>query len=209
MVDDMNKPIAVLFDTAPAYLTSKQMQELVEWTQGALQEKKYHPLLIAANFLLEFLNIHPFQDGNGRLSRILTNLLLLKEGYLYMPYVSHEKLIEDNKPDYYVALRRSQKTIGTKKEDITPWLNFFFAIFFKQSQMAVELLSKEKVEKILTKKQLAVWEFLQKIEEASPGEIAGETKIVQPTVRQALDKLLRLKKIERVGLGRSTKYRKL
>lgn len=209
MVDDANKPIAILFDTVPAYLTPKEMQELVEWTQGALQNKKYHPLLIVANFLIEFLNIHPFQDGNGRLSRVLTNLLLLKEGYLYMPYVSHEKLVEDNKPDYYVALRRSQKTIGTKKEDITPWLNFFFTIFLKQSQMAVELLSKEKVEKILTKKQLAVWEFLQRVEEASPGEIAGETKVAQPTVRQALDKLLRLKKIERVGLGRSTKYRKL
>lgn len=232
MVDDANKPIAVLFDTVPAYLTPKEMQELVEWTQRALQEKKYHPLLIVANFLLEFLNIHPFQDGNGRLSRVLTNLLLLKEGYLYMPYVSHEKLVEDNKPDYYVALRRSQKTISApkdgpepspmtsyganklptkqaKKEDIAPWFNFFFTIFLKQSQMAVELLSKEKVEKILTKKQLAVWEFLQRVEEASPGEIANETKVAQPTVRQALNKLLRLKKIERVGLGRSTKYRKL
>ncbi len=209
MVDEDNKPIAVLFDTVPAYLTPKQMQELVEWTQKALQEKKYHPLLIVANFLLEFLNIHPFQDGNGRLSRILTNLLLLKEGYLYMPYISHEKLIEDNKPDYYVALRRSQKTIGTKKENVMPWLDFFFTIFLKQSQMALELLSKEKVEKILTQKQLAVWEFLQKVEEASPGEISDKTKIAQPTVRQALDKLLRLKKIERVGLGRSTKYRKL
>ncbi len=209
MVDEDNKPIAVLFDTVPAYLTPKQMQELVEWTQKALQEKKYHPLLIVANFLLEFLNIHPFQDGNGRLSRILTNLLLLKEGYLYMPYISHEKLIEDNKPDYYVALRRSQKTIGTKKENVMPWLDFFFTIFLKQSQMALELLSKEKVEKILTQKQLAVWEFLQKVEEASPDEISDKTKIAQPTVRQALDKLLRLKKIERVGLGRSTKYRKL
>jgi Fic family protein len=162
-----------------------------------------------ANFLVEFLNIHPFQDGNGRLSRVLTNLLLLKQGYLYMPYISHEKLVEDNKPDYYVALRRTQKTIGTKHEDITPWLNFFLTIFLRQSQMAIELLSKEKVEKLLTKKQLIVWEYLNKVEDASPGEIAQETKIAQPTVRQTLDKLLRLKKIERIGLGRSTKYRKL
>ena len=126
-----------------------------------------------------------------------------------MPYISHEKLVEDNKPDYYVALRRTQKTIDTKHEDITEWLNFFLTIFLKQSQMAIELLSKEKVEKLLTKKQLAVWEFLRGVEEASPGEIAEQTKVAQPTVRQALDKLLRLKKIERVGLGRSTKYKKL
>ena len=209
MVDEDAKPIAVLFDTTPPYLTPKQMQELVEWTQEAFKEKKCHPLLIIGNFLVEFLNIHPFQDGNGRLSRILTNLLLLKEGYLYMPYISHEKLVEDNKPDYYVALRRSQKTIGTKQESIMPWLDFFFTIFLKQSQMAVELLSKEKIEKLLTEKQLAVWQYLESTNEATPGEIAKKTKVAQPTVRQALDKLLRLKKIERIGLGRSTKYRKL
>ncbi len=75
--------------------------------------------------------------------------------------------------------------------------------------MALELLSKEKIEKILTEKQLAVWKFIQMVDEASPGEIAKQTKVAQPTVRQALDKLLRLKKVERVGLGRSTKYRKL
>src|SRR3990167_5547311 len=86
------------------------MQELVEWTRNALEEKKNHPLIIVGHFVVDFLNIHPFQDGNGRMSRILTNLLLLQQGYLYMPYVSHEKLIEDNKPEYYVALRQSQKT---------------------------------------------------------------------------------------------------
>jgi Fic family protein len=209
MVDEAGKSIAILFDTTAPYLTPKEIQELVEWTQEALQEKRYHPLLIISNFLVRFLVIHPFQDGNGRLSRILTNLLLLKEGYLYMPYISHEKLVEDNKPEYYIALRRTQKTFDEKKDDVTPWLDFFFTILLKQAQMAVELLSKEKIEKILTKKQLAVWEFLQKVEEASPGDIAKKTGVAQPTVRQALDKLLRLKKIERIGLGRSTKYRKL
>src|SRR3989344_2862660 len=84
MVNDAGESIAILFDTTPAYLTPKEMQEAVEWTQKALAEKKYHPLIIVGNFLIEFLNIHPFQDGNGRLSRVLTNLLLLKEGYLYV-----------------------------------------------------------------------------------------------------------------------------
>jgi len=209
MVDNLNKPLAVLFNTTSPYLTPKEMQELMEWTQSALKERKYHPMLIIGNFLVEFLAIHPFKDGNGRLSRVLTNILLLKEGYLYMPYISHEKLIEDNKPDYYVALRRSQKNINAKKHDITPWLDFLFSIFLEQSQMAVELLSKEKVEKLLTKKQLTVWEFLDKVSEASPGEVAKNTKVAQPTVRQALNKLLRLKRIERIGQGRGTRYRKL
>lgn len=209
MVDEDGKSLAVLFDTTDPYLTPKEMQELVEWTQEALREKRYHPLLVIGNFLVEFLAIHPFQDGNGRLSRVLTNLLLLKEGYLYIPYVSHEKLIEDNKPEYYVALRRTQKTLDTKQDNITPWLDFFFTILITQGTMAIELLSKEKVEKLLTEKQMAVWKYLQGVDSARPGEIAKNTNVAQPTVRQALDKLMRLKKIERIGQGRSTRYRKL
>lgn len=209
MLNAAGESLGVLFDTTPAYLTPKETQELVEWTQEALAEKKYHPLLIVGNFFVEFLQIHPFQDGNGRLSRVLTNLLLLKEGYLYMPYISHEKLVEDNKPEYYLALRQSQKTFKTENETIIPWLDFFFTIFLKQSQMAVELLSKENIEKLLSKKQLSVWQYLQTVDEAAPGEIAKKAKVARPTVNQALDKLLRLKKVERIGLGRSTRYRKL
>lgn len=209
MIDRDGKSIGILFDTTLAYLTPKEMQELIEWTQKAFKEKEFHPLLVIANFLVEFLKIHPFQDGNGRLSRILTNLFLLKEGYLYAPYVSHEKLIENNKSDYYIALRRSQKTINTKREDITPWLDFFCATFLKQSQLAVELLSKENIEKILSPKQLAVWQYFQKIEETTTGMIVKETKIARPTAKQALEMLLRLKKIERLGMGRSARYRKL
>jgi len=210
MIDEAGESVGILFDTTPAYLTSKETQELIEWTNKALNNKKYHTLVIISNFIVEFLKIHPFQDGNGRLSRVLTNLLLLKAGYEYMPYVSHEKLVEDNKPEYYIALRRSQKTIGTKKEDITKWLEFFMTIFLEQSKMAVELLSNENVEKLLTTKQMVVWQYLQKIDaSATPMEIAKKTKVAQPTVRQSLNKLMKLKKIERVGQGRSTSYIKL
>ena len=209
MVDEAGKSLGILFDTTSAYLTSKEMQELVEWTQESLKDKKIHPLLITGNFLVEFLNIHPFEDGNGRLSRILTNLLLLKEGYEYMPYISHEKLIEDNKPEYYVALRKSQKNIESKKKNINFWLEFFLTIILKQSEMAVELLSNENIEKLLTKKQLTVWQHLENVVDATPMEIAKKTKVAQPTVRQAISKLMRLKRIERVGMGRSTRYRKI
>ena len=209
MIDAAGKSIGVLFDTTPSYLTPKEMQELVEWTQQSFADRKYHPLLILGNFLVEFLQIHPFKDGNGRLSRVLTNLLLLKEGYLYMPYVSHEKLIEDNKPEYYLALRQSQKTFKINKETIIPWLDFFLTVFLKQSEMAIDLLSKENIERLLTQKQLAVWNYLQKVDRTTPREISEKTKVAYPTVRQAIDKLMRLKKIERLGQGRSTSYRKL
>lgn len=208
MVDEAGNSVGTLFDTTPAYLTPKEMQELVDWMKKASESKIYHPLLIVGNFLVEFLNIHPFVDGNGRISRVLTNLLLLKEGYFYMPYVSHEKLVEDNKLDYYVALRKSQKTIKKKDEEITFWLNFFFDILLEQSKQAVELLSRENIEKLLSQKQLAVWEYLNTVDEAAPKEISKKTGVARPTINQAVDKLLRLKKIERIGMGRSTRYRK-
>jgi Fic family protein len=209
MIDQAGNSIGILFDTTPAYLTPKEMMELVDWTRQSLMEKKYHPLLIIGNFIVEFLNIHPFQDGNGRLSRILTNTLLLQQGYLYMPYISHEKLIEDNKPEYYLALRQSQKTFKTNKQDITSWLNFFLDILLKQSQMAIGLLTSENIETLLSPKQLAVWEYLQAVEQASPQEIAIKAKVARPTVNQVLSKLLKMKKIQRIGEGSAIRYRKL
>ena len=211
MLDESGKLTGViLFDTTPAYLTPKEMQEVTEWAISALKERKHHPLLIVGSFLVEFLNIHPFEDGNGRLSRILTNLLLLKEGYFYMPYVSHEKLVEDNKPDYYVALRQTQRTFKDDNNgNINPWLDFFLSLILEQSRQAVDLLSKENVEKLLSPKQLLVWQYLQTVEEATPGDITTNVNIARPTVNQALDKLLKLKKVERIGLGRTTRYKKL
>lgn len=209
MVDATGNSVAVLFDTTPAYLTPKEMQELVEWTKDALEKNKTHPLPVIGNFLVEFLLIHPFQDGNGRLSRILTNLLLLQRGYLYMPYVSHEKFVEDNKADYYRALRKSQKTLKTEKEDIVPWLDFFLSIILEQSKRAVALLSKEAIEKLFSQKQLQVLEYVQVADEVTPGELSKKLKIARPTVNQILSRLLQFKKIERIGLGRSTRYRKI
>jgi len=209
MFNETGESLGILFDTTPAYLTPKEMQELTEWTISAIVNKTYHPLLTIGNFLVEFLNIHPFIDGNGRISRVLTNFLLLKNGYAYMPYVSHEKLIEDNKPEYYIALRRSQKTNGEEGKDITPWLNFFLDILLEQSKRAIELLSKENIEKLLSPKQLAVWQYLDSADEATPAEISTATKVARPTINQALNNLLRLKKIERIGLGRTTRYKKI
>ena len=209
MFNASGKSLGVIFDTTPAYLTPKQMQELLDWTKEVLALKTIHPLLIIGNFLVEFLAIHPFQDGNGRLSRILTNLLLLKSGYAYAPYVSHEKLIEENKADYYIALRRSQKKLKDEASDIADWLEFFLSICLEQGKVAINLLSKENIEKLLSPKQLAVWQYLEKIGEATPLEITKAAKVARPTVSQALEVLLRLKKIERIGQGRATRYRKV
>jgi Fic family protein len=207
MVDEAGQSLGTLFETTPPYLTPKYMQELVDWTKQTLADSTYHPLLVIGNFIVEFLQIHPFLDGNGRASRILTNFLMLKCGYLFVPYVSQEKIIEDNKPDYYMALRKSQKTFGSKKEDIAVWMDFFLMVVQKQAFLAKALLQKDNIENTLSPKQLLVWQYLQSVPEATPSEIAKKTKIVIPTVNQAIRKLVGFNKIETLGYGRATRYR--
>lgn len=207
MIDKAGQSIGILFDTSPAYLTPKEMQELVEWTQAAIKNASFHPLLIIANFMVQFLQIHPFQDGNGRLSRILTNLLMLQAGYAYMPYASHEKVVEDNKPDYYLALRQSQKTFKTSQETILPWLEFFLDVTLHQARAALGLFAEENIEKLLSPRQLEVWVYMQEAIEATPKELSENLGIPRPTINQVLGRLLDLKKIERLGLGRGTRYR--
>ena len=207
MIDEAGQSIGILFETTPAYLTPTEMQELVEWTRHTTQNQSHHSLLIIANFIVQFLKIHPFQDGNGRLSRILTNLLLLQAGYSYIPYVSHEKLIEDNKAEYYMALRRSQKTFKTENESIIPWLTFFLDVIYEQARLAIDLLSTDNLEVLLSPTQLKVWEYMLTADEVPPRELSQKLGIPRSTVSQVLNKLMRLQKIERIGLGRSTRYR--
>jgi len=205
--DASGNVVGVLFDPTPPHLVGKEMSELLEVAIFLLNKKEIHPIIIIGNFIFEFLSIHPFQDGNGRTSRVLTNLLLLKSGYEYMPYVSHEKFIEDNKNEYYLTLNKSQKTWKTDKEDISPWLLFFLNILLKQTQMAIGLLSKESIGNLLSEKQLAVWNYFNEHEIITPKELRNNLKIAGPTVVQILNKLLEMKKIERIGKGRATRYK--
>jgi Fic family protein len=209
MTDKNGVVLSVLFETTPAYLTPKQMQELIVWTQDALQAKENHPLVVIAAFIVGFLKIHPFLDGNGRLSRILTNLLLLQAGYAYVPYVSLEGLIEGSKGDYYVALRRSQKTFGTESESVTSWIEYFLNVLLEQAEHAMKLLSAEDIETLLSPQQLKVWSYLGEVEEATPGQIADSTGVARPTVSQALSRLMEMKRVERIGMGSTTRYRRL
>lgn len=196
--------VGVIFEPTKPHLTSKEMEELLVWTNDAFKEGIFHPLLVIANFIMEFLAIHPFQDGNGRTSRVLTNFLMLKYGYDYMPYVSHEKLIEDNKDKYYFALNKSQKN---KNYDIAPWLIFFLEMILEQAKLAVKLSDAERIEVFLSPKQLQVWQYIQEKGEVTPKDIRENLGIHESTVLQVLNKLLDMKKIERLGEGRSTRYK--
>lgn len=114
-----------IFTTTEPALVAIEMQELVEWTNAALEQKTIHPLIVIGSFIYDFLSIHPFQDGNGRLSRLLTTLCLLQNDYSFVQYISFENHIEQNKKAYYEALMTGQKNRGTDKERIAIWLIFF------------------------------------------------------------------------------------
>jgi len=209
VLDKDGKVAKIMFETTPAFLTAKEMQELVDWTTDAMENNRFHLLLIIANFIVEFLKIHPFEDGNGRLSRVLTNLLLLRAGYQFVQYVSHEQIVERRKDEYYLALRKSQETFKTEKDTISPWLNFFLSVIKEQSTKALGYLEEENIEDTLAPKQFEVWKYISNVDEASPAEIVQATEIVMPTVRKALDRLIELGQVKRIGRGPGTRYVKI
>lgn len=209
VMDSKGHVVQTMFETTPAYLTPKEMTELVDWTREALEKERFHPLLIIANFVVEFLKIHPFEDGNGRLSRVLTNLLLLRSGYPFVQYISHEQIVEQRKDQYYLALRASQATFKTERDTIAPWLNFFLSVVKEQAAKALALVEEDSHADTMSPKQNEVLAYFLKVNEAAPGDISAATGILLPTVRKALMRLVELGLVKRVGRGRATRYIKL
>lgn len=201
--------VGIIFDPTPPHLTPKEMRELVEWRDWADAVNFKHPLLRIGNFIFEFLAIHPFQDGNGRASRLLTNLLLLQQGYDFVALASHERLIEQRKADYYLALNRAQATWKSDNGDITAWLIYFLEIVRAQARRALELVQRDNFEVLLSVKQLALWQWAQTRDRAEfTRRDAVEALAFAPrTVEASIRKLHALGCIERLGEGRGTRYR--
>jgi Fic family protein len=207
--DPTGKVMGVIFDPTPPHLTPKEMRELVEWLGWAEDKTFKHPLIRIGNFIFEYLAIHPFQDGNGRTSRLLTNLLLLQHGYDFTALVSHEKLIEERKADYYLALNRAQSSWKTDSEDIYPWLIYFLEIVKAQAVKALDLIGKDNIETLLSEKQLMLWQWAQtrNAPEFSRKDAVEALGFPPRTVEAIIKKLLGLKRLERAGEGRGTRYR--
>lgn len=210
MENNKNEEV-VLFNTTHSYLVKGEMLAAIEWTNKQLENRQIHPLLVIANFIFEFLAIHPFADGNGRVSRALTNLLLLQAGYSYVPYVSLDEIIEKTKIDYYLALRATQKNHGTDHEDITPWVDYFLKALTEQAGRARKIMDEDQPEKLLSEKQKEIFELFTEGKEIGVAEVGTllEGRIERETIKQALSRLVKLKLLERVGQGRGTRYVKL
>lgn len=201
----------ILFNPTKPYLVKPEMEAVIAWANEQLEKKELHPILIIANFVFEFLAIHPFQDGNGRLGRALTTLLLLRNDYSYTPYVSLDEIVEDKKDDYYLALRATQNNHKTDHEDITPWLNYLLDTLTAQAVKAKELMNAEQPEKLLSERQGQIFAVLQSGEMLGVAEIDKRLNgsVPQVTIKQSLARLVALRLVERVGQGRGVRYKKI
>ena len=206
--DENGQQIGIVFETATPFDTPRLMTELIEWTNATLETKALHPLLVIGIFTVAFLAIHPFQDGNGRLSRILTALLLLRCGYAYTPYSSLESVIENSKQGYYLALRQTQQTIRTDSPNWQPWLVFFLRALQQQMWRLKKKIEREHL--VLTELpslSLQILEFAREHGRVTMGEIINLTGANRNTAKIHLRRLVEGNFLEVVGKGRGAWYR--
>ncbi|MBR1648056.1 MAG: Fic family protein [Alphaproteobacteria bacterium] len=202
--DTKGNEIGIIFETATPFETPNLMRELVQEIKEHLEDRIFHPIIIIGLFVVHFLAIHPFQDGNGRMSRALTTLLLLKNGYLYVPYSSMESIIEENKGAYYQALRNSQKTFKTDNVNYDYWLYFFLRTVRKQVRRL-----KEKMEQIsagLTMAESRVMELFNDKKQWITKDMAKMLNMNIATVKKIVGKLVKNNYLIKNGTTRGAWY---
>lgn len=205
--DESGRQIGIVFETATPFDTPRLMAELVTWLNEARELRRLHPLLIVAIFVVVFLEIHPFQDGNGRLSRILTTLLLLQAGYAYVPYSSLESVIEQNKEGYYLALRQTQGTIRTDSPNWQPWLLFFMRVMSQQKDRLASKVEREKlVLAALPDLAVQIVDYARQHGRVSMGDVIKTTGASRNTLKEHFRRLVGQGHLAQHGSGKGTWY---
>lgn len=196
----------VRFQPMPAWETPEAMDILCDAFDTALATEQIDPLLLIPMFVLDFLCVHPFNDGNGRMSRLLTLLLMHRSGYIVGKYISIEKLIEKTKEEYYESLQQSSFGWYEEQNDYEPFVHYMLGIIvaaYREFLSRVRLLTTEKMSKS------------ERVREIIRGTVGTITKseilercpdISQMTVQRALAELLETEQIVKIGGGRYTKY---
>ena len=198
----------VVFKTTEPHLTGKEMFELVNWVADAQTKAEIHPIIVVAVFVYEFLSIHPFQDGNGRLSRLLTTLLLLKSKYRFVQYISFENHIEHHKEAYYSALMNGQKHRNSAAELIEEWVLFFVGCLNSLTdklQVKYEALNKKT--HYLSDRHKKIIAFIQKNKMVKFGDVSKGFKNINPSsIKKDLAYLSQIQAINKRGVLKATEY---
>lgn len=205
--DAKGNEIGLIFETASPFDTPGLMEELLRWYEEASRDKGLHPLLIIGIFVVVFLEIHPFQDGNGRLSRMLTTLLLLRAGYTYVPYSSLESVIEQSKEAYYLALRQTQGTIRTASPNWNPWLLFFIKSMQQHTQRLRIKVERERL--LMTQLpdlSLQIMDYVRDHGRITIGEAVTITRANRNTLKEHFRTLLERNLLALYGKGRGAWY---
>ncbi|MES2518937.1 MAG: Fic family protein [Bacteroidota bacterium] len=205
--DAFGQVVGIVFETTIPLETPIKMQELVDWTTENLVKREWHPLLVIAFFVVSFLAIHPFQDGNGRLSRVLTTYLLLKMGYHYVAYSSLEAVIEREKPDYYRSLRQTQTTLNDDKPNWSAWVLFFLKSLKRQKDNLEVKIKRERL--LLTQlpdMSQTILEIIRENGRITIGELVTITQYNRNTLGKHLESLVRKNQIQKNGVGKGTWY---
>jgi Fic family protein len=200
------KSLGILFQTTTPFETPFKMEKLTNWLNKSLSQNETHPLITIAIFIVDFLSIHPFQDGNGRLSRVLTTLLLLKSKYAYVPYASLERVIEENKDKYYLCLRAAQTESSEENTQLVIWIEFFLECLVKQKNTLFYKLEKEKALVSFPKLSENIIILLKDHGKLSLSEIVQLTGANRNTVKAHLFKLVDKNQIQKIGIGKGTVY---
>ena len=205
--DETRNQVGIVFETASPFETAGRMTELAAWFEKAQAQRQLHPLLMIAVFVVAFLEIHPFQDGNGRLSRILTTLMLLQAGYAYVPYSSLESVIEQSKEGYYLALRQTQGTIRTERPDWQPWVLFLLhALDSQKNRLAAKIERERIVLAQLPELSVRILDFAREHGRVSAGDMVKLLGASRNTLKAQFSQLVARGYLVRRGGGRTTWY---
>ena len=205
--DEAGQQIGIIFETASPFDTPFLMKDLVAFIGDAVETKKCHPILVIAIFTVVFLEIHPFQDGNGRLSRILTTLLLLRSGYTYVPYSSLESVIEQSKENYYLALRQTQSTIRTNSPNWQPWVMFFLRALQQQMRRLAKKVEREKIVlSAFPELSVQILEYAREHGRVTIGDMVKITNVSRNTLKEHFRQLVAKQHLALHGKGRGSWY---
>ena len=205
--DADGRMIGIVFETATPFETPQRMKDLVAWLNQTRNLGRLHPLMIVAVFVVVFLAIHPFQDGNGRLSRVLTTLLLLQAGYAYVPYSSLESVIENSKEAYYLGLRQTQTTIQTNAPDWQPWLLFFMSSLQQQKRrLAVKIEREKNALAALPELSVKILDYVRDQGRVTTRDMVREFGASPNTLKATFTSLVGKRLLARHGAGRATWY---
>ena len=204
--DSDGNQIGIIFKTATPLDTPGLMENLVQTLQERFQDQDMHSLLTIADFVVRFLAIHPFQDGNGRLSRILTNLLLLRSGYTFIQYSSHERVVEANKDNYYLALKTSQEKLKSQKDFSLTWVEFFLELLKKQKDDLKTKIEQERKAHRTPELSEKICSLANDHSRITVAFITNELQANRNTVKKHLQNLVKIGRLVKHGKGRGAYY---